>query len=138
MDQFNLTMAQQLAQAASTFHQQRTGCLAKSVTVILSDTRLVIALHGGLSPAKTALTRSPSGAAQVQESPGQLFHSSSGSMREEINRITGVEVCAASGAIETTLSAVKPMLAVGTVIQVFLLASSVPADTWNGSCTNEQ
>jgi len=111
MDQFNLTMAQQLAQAASTFHQRRTGHIPKSATVILTENRLVIALHGGLSPATTALTRSPAGAVQMQESLRQLFPSSSGSLREEVNRITGVEVCAASGEIETTPPAVKPMFA---------------------------
>ena len=50
MDQANLTTAQQLAQAASAFHQRRTGHLPESVTVVLSENRLVIALVvvGGL------------------------------------------------------------------------------------------
>jgi hypothetical protein len=57
-------------------------------------------------------------------------------LRQEINRITGVEVCAASGEIETTSPDVKLMFVAGPVIQVFLLAGSVPADTWSGSGTS--
>ncbi len=52
MDKPNLTMAQQIAQAASVFEQQRTGNTPKSVTVVLSDTTLVITLHGALSEAE--------------------------------------------------------------------------------------
>ena len=52
MDKPNSTMARQIAQAASVFEQQRTGNTPKSVTVVLSDTTLVITLHGALSPAE--------------------------------------------------------------------------------------
>ena len=68
-------------------------------------------------------------AAQVQEFHKQLFHSSAGTLREEIKRITGVEVREAAAEVEPTT---------GTVVQVFLLASSVPADTWSGSTTSDR
>ena len=65
MEQPTLTMAQQVAQAASAFQQQRTGHAPKAVTVVLSDNTLVITLHGVLSPAEEALAKSPAGTAQV-------------------------------------------------------------------------
>ena len=44
MDQSKATMAQQLAQAACAFEQQRTGHVPQSVTVVLSEDTLVITL----------------------------------------------------------------------------------------------
>src|SRR5438874_8789998 len=102
MDQSNSTMAQQIAQAASAFEQQRTGHLPKSVTVVLSEETLVITLHGALSPAEKALAQSPDGAAQIQEFHQQLFTNSADSLRQEIKRITGVEVREARAKVETT------------------------------------
>ena len=49
------TMAQQVAQAASAFQAQRTGHVPKAVTVVLSESTLVITLHGALSPSRVAL-----------------------------------------------------------------------------------
>src|SRR5689334_25111830 len=87
------TMAQQIARAAIAFEQRRTGNhVPRSVTVVLSEGSLVITLHEALSPAEKALARSPAGAAQVQEFHRQLFATSSGSLREEITRITGMQV----------------------------------------------
>ena len=44
------TMAEQIAQAAKAFQQQRTGHEPKSVSVVLSGDTLVVTLHGALSP----------------------------------------------------------------------------------------
>ena len=126
------TMAQQVAQAASNFQQQRTGHLPKAVTVVLSGDTLVVTLHEALSPAEKALARSPAGAAQVQEYHRQLFTSSSDPLRREIRRITGVEVREAAAEVETTSGTVVHAFTTGTMVQVFLLAHAVPADAWNG------
>ena len=133
MDESDSTMARQLARAAGAFEHQRTGHAPRAVTVVLSEDTLVITLHGALSPAEMALAGSPAGAAQMQEFHRQLFASSSGSLRREIQRITGVEVRQATAEVETGSGAVRQMFASGTVVQVFLLAGSVPADTWSGS-----
>ena len=86
MDKSKSTMAQQIAQAAIAFEQQRTGNhVPKSVTVVLSEDTLVITLHEALSPAEKALAKTPAGAAQVQEFHRQLFANSSDSLRQEIN-----------------------------------------------------
>ena len=124
MDESDSTMARQLARAASAFEHQRTGHAPRAVTVVLSEDTLVITLHGALSPAEKALASSPAGAAQMREFHRQLFANSSDSLRREIQRITGVEVRQATAEVETST---------GTVVQVFLLAGSVPADTWSGS-----
>src|SRR5947208_7757438 len=86
------TMAQQIAQAAIGFEQKRTGHTPKTVTVVLSENTLVITLHEALSPAEKALAQSPAGAIQLQEYHRQLFNTSSDTLRQEIKRITGVEV----------------------------------------------
>ena len=107
--------------------------MPKSVTAVLSEDTLVITLHGALSLAETALAKSPAGAAQVQEFHRQLFNDSSDSMRQEIKRITGVEVREATVEVATTTTTVVKALTNGTVVQVFLLADSVAAGNWSGS-----
>lgn len=128
-----VSRAQQIAQAALDFERQTTGRAPKSVTVVLSDTTLVITLHGALSPAEKILAVTPQGIAQVQEFHQQLFASASAELREEIKRITGVEVREAASEVETATGTVVKVFTSGTVVQVFLLAHSVPADTWSGS-----
>jgi uncharacterized protein YbcI len=129
-------MAQQIAQAAIAFEQRRTGNhVPKSVTVVLSEGTLVITLHEALSPAERALARSPAGAAQVQEFHRQLFASSSDSLRQEINRITGMEVREAAAEIEPATGAVVQAFTTGAVVQVFQLAGSAPTEVWSGSAS---
>ena len=132
MTKINPTMAQQVALAASAFQLQRTGHAPKSVTVVLSADTLVITLHGALTPAEQALAVNPAGAAQVQEYHRQLFASSSDSLREEIKRITGVEVREATSEVETETGTVVHAFTSGTMVQVFLLADHLSAETWNG------
>jgi len=133
MDICNSTMAQQIAQAASDFEQRRSGRMPKSASVVLSEDTLVITLRGALSPAEKALAKSPAGAAQMQELHRQLFANSCDPLRQEIERITGVEVRDAAGEVETATGAVVQMFATGTVVQLFLLARSVNAEAWSGS-----
>src|SRR5438128_8370306 len=133
MEKCNSIMAQQIAEAASAFEERRTGHVPKSVSVVLSDHTLVITLHEALSPAERALANSPAGASRMQELHRQLFANSADSLRQEIKRITGVEVREATAQVDTATGAVMQMFATGTVVQVFLLARSVPADTWSGS-----
>ena len=92
MGNLDLTMAQQVVEAAAAFEQQRTGHAPKSVTVVLGEETLVITLHGALSPAERAMAQTPEGASQVQEFHRQLFNDSADWLRNEIKRITGVEI----------------------------------------------
>ncbi len=133
MNKPNSTTARQIAQAATVFERQRTGNTPKSVTVVLSDTTLVITLHGALSEAEKALAKSPAGAAQVQDFHRQLFANASDSLRREIKRITGVGVREATAEIESTTGTVVGVFTTGTTVQVYLLAHAVPAESWSGS-----
>src|SRR5947209_13155753 len=130
MEKCNSIMAQQIAEAAIAFEQRRTGHVPKSVTVVLSDGTLVITLHEALSPAEKQLAQSPAGAAQVQEFHRELFASSSDSLRQEIKRITGMDVREATAEIEPASGAVVQAFTTGTVVQVFLLAGSAPTEAW--------
>jgi uncharacterized protein YbcI len=138
MKQSHSTSAQQIAQPACAFEHRLTGRLPRSVTVVLSKDTQVITLHGALSPAEKALAQSTAGAAQVQEFHRQLFSSSFDSLHQEIKRIIGVEVREATAEIKTITGTVVKAFTTGTVVQVFLLASSVGGDTWSGSGTVDQ
>ncbi len=121
-DQHPGSIADQIGTAVCRFQQQSTGHAPKSVSVVLSEDTLVITLLAALSPAEKALARSSDGAAQVQEFHRQLFATSSASLRQEINRITGRQVREATAEIESTTGSVVHAFTTGTVVQVFLLA----------------
>lgn len=137
MDQRTMTMTQQIAEAASAFEQQRTGHAPTSVTVVLSEDTLVITLRGGLSEVEKALARCREGAAQVQGFHRLLFSSSSNSLWREIARITGVEVCEAAAEVDSSMGTVLHAFTTGTIVQVFLLAQHLPAETWSSRVARE-
>jgi uncharacterized protein YbcI len=130
MLEVNPTMAQQIADAAMLFQQQRTGHAAESVTVVLSGDTLVVTLHGALSKAERALANSPQGANQVQEFHRQLFSNSSAPLRQAIKRITGVDVRESTAEIEPATGAVVQAFTTGTMVQVFLLSQKVAGGSW--------
>lgn len=128
----NPHMAKEIAQAANAFEQRRTGRVPKSITVVMTESTLVITLHGILSEAEKAVAKEPAGAAEMQEFHRQLFVSSADWLRQEIKRITGVEVREATAEIEPNSGTVVQAFTTGTIVQVFLLANIVPTDTWSG------
>lgn len=127
------SMAQQVAQAASTFLLQVTGRAPKSVTAILNGDTLTITLREALTPAEKALATVPGGAAKLQEFHRQLFATSSESLRQEIQRITGVKVCEAAAEVNTVNGAVVHAFTNGTMVQVFLLAGNLTAQAWTAT-----
>ena len=129
MDKLDPGVAQQIAQAAISFQQQRTGREPQSVAVVLSGETLLITLHGALSPAEKALAHSLAGAAWLQEFHRQLFADSAGALRLKIKRITGAEVREATAEVEAVT---------GVMVQFFLLAWGVPADSWSGSGSGDR
>ena len=131
-------LAQQVGEAINIFQEQRTGYPPKAVTVVLSDDTLVVTLHEALSPAEKALSRTPEGAAQVQEYHRQLFKDSVDLLRQEIKRITGVAVGEAVAEMETTTGAIVHAFTTGTMVQVFQLAGRISADAWNGNGSSDR
>jgi uncharacterized protein YbcI len=138
MDKPNPMVAQRIARAACEFERHTQGHLPTSVTVVLGDDTLVITLHGALSPAEKALAASPAGAAQVQDFHRELFAKASDSLRQEIEKITGVEVCEAATEVEAATGTVMKVFASGTIVRVFLLNGSVPIDSWKGNGSGER
>ncbi len=132
MSQSGRTIAEQVAHTVSDFQLQRTGHAPKSVTVVLSEGTLVITLHEALTQAEKDLSRTAEGAAQVREFHRNLFESSLGPLREEIERITGVAVREAAAEVEPSTGAVMHVFATGKMVQVFQLAGGLSAETWNG------
>ena len=124
-----LSMAQQIAQTAIAFEEHRLGRKPTSVTVVLGGDTLVITMHGVLSPAEQALAASPAGAAKLQEFHLNLFQLFSDPLRREITRITGLELRETA---QDKMTAAVQVFSVGTVVQVFLLAGRLPAESWDG------
>lgn len=131
MEKLEPSMAQQIARVAIAFQQQRTGHAPKSVAVVLSGGTLLITLHGALTPAEKTMAQNPEGATQVQEFHRQLFANSAETLREEIKRITGVEVREAAAEVETKTGTVVQVFSTGTMVQVFLLAQDIPLESWS-------
>jgi uncharacterized protein YbcI len=124
-----LSIAEQIAQTAIAFEEQRLGRKPTSVSVVLGGDTLVITMHGVLSPAERAVAASPAGAAKLQEFHQRLFHLCSDPLRREIARITGLELCEVA---PDKATASVQVFAIGTVVQVFLLAGCLSADSWHG------
>jgi uncharacterized protein YbcI len=122
-------MAQQIAQTATAFEEHRLGRKPTSVTVVLGGDTLVITMHGVLSPAEQALAASPAGAAKLQEFHLNLFQHFSDPLRQEITRITGLELRETA---QDKMTAAVQVFSVGTVVQLFLLAGRLPAESWDG------
>ena len=118
------TMAEQIAQAATVLQQRRTGHEPKSASVVLSGDTLVVTLHGALSPAEQAMTQSPEGTAEIQFHR-QLFLNDSDTLRQEIKRITGMEVREATAEAAPMCGAVAQVFTSGTMVQVFLLSGKL-------------
>lgn len=131
MEATKASVAQQIAEAAVAFERKRTGHSPESVTVVLGNETLVITLHGALSPAERTLAQTPAGASQVQEFHRELFKNSSESLRQDIKRITGVDVRDATTEVETNAGTIVQVFSSGTVIQVFVMAKDVPTGSWS-------
>ncbi len=127
-----VTMAEQIGRAAGEFAAQQTGHAPESVDVVLGNGTVLVTLHGALSPAEKALSKTAAGASKVHEFHRQLFNSSSDPLLREIKRITGVAVRHAAAEVMANQGAAAQVFATGAIVQVFLLAGGVPTDAWAG------
>ena len=121
----NHAKAQQVAMVASKFHRERTGHAPTTVSVVLSGETLVITLYNALSIAERAMASTPEGAARVQDYHRHLFASSSDELRNEIKRITGVEVREAAAEIDPETGSVVHAFTSGAMVQMFLMSGSL-------------
>jgi uncharacterized protein YbcI len=136
-EQPRLTMAKQIARAVADLGQKRTGLRPKSVSVVQNEGTLVVTLHAALSPAEKALAQTPAGAAQVREFHRQLFATDSNELRQEIKRITGVEVREAAAEVEFNTGTVVAVFTSGTIVQVYLLAHPISTAQWDAIEPND-
>lgn len=119
------TQAQQIAEAALDFQRSWTAHRPSAVTVVQSEGTVVITLQDALTPAEMELAKTVEGAAQVQAFHRALFKSSSAVFREQIKKITGVEVREAAAEIDPQTGAVVHAFSSGTIVQVFILARPI-------------
>lgn len=123
-------MAEQIAQVVTAYQQQWTSHEPDSVSVVLSGETVLVTQNGALPPTDHATAQSQEDAAKVQESLGQFFVDAGDTLRQEIKRITGMEVREATAVVQVFTS--------GTIVQVFLLSGKVPFGVFNQGCANEQ
>lgn len=116
--------ARELARVARTLQAKRTGHAPSAVTVVVGDGTLVITLHGALTSAEQAMSKTQAGAVKVQDFHRQLFASASAELRDEIQRITGVAVRESAAEVDPNSGAIVHAFTSGTMVQVFLLADS--------------
>ena len=133
MIELEATMAQQVGEAVTAFQARNTGHVPQQVSVVLSDRTLVVTLHGALSPAETAIAKTPEGATYLQEYHKHLFNESIHSLRAEIQNITGVEVRQAAEEIAAPNGTIVHAFPTGTPVQVFLMAEAIPPETWGSN-----
>jgi uncharacterized protein YbcI len=131
MVEMNPSVAEQLAKAASDYQKRRSGHAPAAVTVVLSQDMLVITLAGALTPAEMRMASTPEGRAKVQEFHRLLFADSSAEFRQEIKRITGVEVRESVAEIESMTGTVVHAFTSGTAVHVYQLTTKVPPGTWS-------
>jgi uncharacterized protein YbcI len=116
--------AHQIAKAACEFEQERSGHRPSSATVVLCEDTVVVSLPGVMSPVEMDLAKNPAGAACVREFHRQVFTNSCSPLAKQIGEITGVKVREGRSELWTET---------GKVVQMFLLAGNVGADSWSGS-----
>jgi len=134
MDKAELTIAEQLADAARDFQTKQTGRAPSNVTVAVGADTLVCTLHEVLSPAEQTLAQSAEGAAKLREYHQQLFRNSVGLLCKEIERITGRKVREAAAEVDPGSGSVTHVFTTGTTVQVFLMdgnltSQSIPGDS---------
>jgi uncharacterized protein YbcI len=115
-------MAEQIAQAATAFQQHLTGHEPKSVSVVVGGDTLVVTLHGALSVAERTMAQTLKGADKVREFHRQLFLNASDMLRQEIKRITRMDVREETAEVFCTS---------GIIVQVFVLSGKVPSESFN-------
>ncbi len=120
------TRAQQIASAASAFLRQATGRSPESVAVALAGETLVVTLHGALSPAEETLARTQAGAALLQKFHRELFASAGDPLRQEIRRVTGLELREVTTEVQATTSA---------LVLLCVLYGRIPPEIWSGTVT---
>jgi uncharacterized protein YbcI len=122
MTHSHVSIGQKIARAARAFENRRTKHGHKWVAVFMNENTVVIALHGSLTSAESALSQSPLGAAQVREFHRLLVATASETLIQKIERITGTVVRDTGAEIEPTTGSVVHLFTTDTVGEKFLCA----------------
>ncbi len=128
----------QLAEIAGVQQQLRTGHPPKQVDVAFAGDALIVVLHDALTTAEKNLSQDPNAASQLQAFHRELFHNSSNSMNQEIERITGRNVREAVGGMETESGSLLYASATGAMVQVYMLTPEAKTGTGNSNLLDRQ
>jgi uncharacterized protein YbcI len=107
------SVAQQIARAVAAFVCQRTGHVPGSVEVAQNNETLVITLHNTRALAEQGQLRQSEGTAELHEVYRGLFTGSSDWLRQEVGRITGLQMGAVTVADQAPTGAVVVLMTGG-------------------------
>ena len=124
-----LMIAKLIAEAAIAFQKECTGHAPKMVSLVLSESTLVVTLHDALSPADRVHAKSSK---EVSEVHRQLFAACFESLFKEVNRVSGGQVREAAADVESTSGSIVHAFTTGTMVQVFSLNGSTDTEAWSG------
>jgi uncharacterized protein YbcI len=124
-----------VARAARASERRRATPGREWVAVFMNEDTIVIALHGSLTDAERALTRTPAGNARVRAFHRQLFADVADTLRQQIRSITGMEVRGTTVEIDLTTGTVMHVLTTDTVLAEFLSAPDATASRPGHGCS---
>jgi uncharacterized protein YbcI len=120
-------IAKRIADEAVAFEMLATGHQPDSVMVTVSDKTVVVAMVSALTPAERVAAASAIGAAQVEAYHRQLFVSSSGQLRKNIERIAGIPLGAATACLDVGAGTIVEGLATGNDLEIHMFAGNARA-----------
>lgn len=133
MNQTQPGNAQKIARIVWDYEIQNRGHVSQSVHVVLSGSTLVVTFHGALSRAELALVQTARGAEQIQEFQQSLFAESAPEMLREMEKATADFADRAVTESPFAAGTLVKVFETGTIVQVFLLSSIFPTDSWSGN-----
>jgi uncharacterized protein YbcI len=121
-------LARQVARAAGSFEHGLIGRAPTSVTVVGTDSWMVVHLHEPFSPLERQLAAAgDAGARRVREFHHGLFARTAEALCEHVRLATGVMLAGAIAHVDTATGSVLKTLATSTEVDLFLLGAGVPA-----------
>jgi uncharacterized protein YbcI len=121
-------LARQVACAAGAFEHGLLGRAPASVTVVATDSWMVVHVHEPFSAMEQQLAASGAeGASRVQALHREIFEQTADALLEHVRRCTGVEFHGALAHVDIATRSVTKTLTTSPAVDLFLLGEGLPA-----------
>jgi len=120
-------LSRRIAQAAGTFEHLLMHRAPTSITIVASDTSLVLTIHESFSPAERRLAADgANGLERVSEYHHSLFDNSLDSLCRHVRTFSGVELCGAAAHVDARTGSVLKTLTTRAAVDTFVFGEGVP------------